>query len=65
MPTKNTSTGGRNVAGEIAYFARALKAPSLAEAVDRLADRARAESWSHGCDEHADWAGVSTTIRKW
>ena len=26
---------------------RALKAPSLAAAVDRLAERARTESWSH------------------
>ena len=35
------------VAAQIAYLARALKAPSLAGAVARLADRARAESWSH------------------
>ena len=32
---------------DLAYLCRALKAPSLAAAVDRLADRARAESWSH------------------
>jgi DNA replication protein DnaC len=46
MATK-TTTGSRNVASEIAYLARALKAPSLAGAVERLAERARAESWSH------------------
>ena len=37
----------RNVSSEIAYLARALKAPSLAGAVERLAERARAESWTH------------------
>ncbi|MDR7304531.1 IS21-like element helper ATPase IstB [Haloactinomyces albus] len=48
MVTKNTTpNSGRNVAGEIAYLTRALKAPSLAEAVERLAQRARAESWTH------------------
>ncbi|MBO0770432.1 MAG: IS21-like element helper ATPase IstB [Actinobacteria bacterium] len=46
MATK-TATGGRNVASEIAYLARALKAPSLAGAVERLAERARSEGWSH------------------
>src|SRR6201991_3408831 len=45
MAAKTTS--GRNVASEIAYLARALKAPSLAGAVERLAERARAESWTH------------------
>src|SRR6201991_1844161 len=46
MATKDTSTS-RNLASEIAYLTRALKAPSLAGAVERLAERARAESWSH------------------
>ena len=32
---------------DLAYLCRALKAPSLAAAVGRLAERARAESWSH------------------
>jgi len=41
------AASGRNVASEIAYLTRALKAPSLAGAVQRLAERARAESWSH------------------
>src|SRR6202000_969202 len=38
---------GRNVSSEIAYLGGALKAPSLAGAVERLAERARAESWTH------------------
>ncbi len=37
----------RNMASEIAYLTRALKAPSLAGAVERLAERARSEDWSH------------------
>ncbi|GLW25320.1 transposase [Microbispora amethystogenes] len=45
-PASSKSTG-RNVAGEIAYLTRALKAPSLAAAVERLAERARCEQWSH------------------
>src|SRR5258708_1476925 len=32
---------------ELAYLCRALKAPSLAASVDRLAERARAENWTH------------------
>jgi DNA replication protein DnaC len=32
---------------DIAYLCRALKAPSLAASVDRLAERARGENWSH------------------
>ena len=50
MPTKSSAgspTSGRNVASELAYLTRALKAPSLAAAVERLAERARAESWTH------------------
>jgi hypothetical protein len=43
----NAAAAGRNVSSEIAYLARALKAPSLAGAVERLAERARAESWTH------------------
>jgi DNA replication protein DnaC len=34
-------------ATDIAYLCRALKAPSLAQAVERLAERARADSWTH------------------
>ena len=34
-------------AADVAYLCRALKAPSLAQAVERLAERARAEDWTH------------------
>src|ERR1700757_2696677 len=37
----------RDVAAELAFLPRALKAPPLRESVPRLADRARAESWTH------------------
>src|SRR6476646_7627009 len=46
MATK-TTTAGRNVSAELAYLTRTLKAPSLAAAVERLAERARTESWTH------------------
>jgi DNA replication protein DnaC len=32
---------------EIAYLTRALKAPTLRDSVARLAERARAEGWTH------------------
>lgn len=38
---------GRDVAAELAFLTRALKAPTLRDAVPRLAERARQESWSH------------------
>jgi len=37
----------RDVTAEIAYLTRALKAPTLRDAVTRLAERARADSWTH------------------
>ena len=37
----------RDVSSELAFLTRALKAPTLRDAVDRLAERARAESWTH------------------
>jgi DNA replication protein DnaC len=40
-------TTARDMTAEIAYLARALKAPTLRDAVPRLAERARAESWTH------------------
>src|SRR6202012_3156135 len=40
-------TAARDTTAEIAFLTRALKAPTLREAVPRLAERARAESWSH------------------
>ncbi len=38
---------GRDVRSELAYLTRALKAPSLADSVERLGERARAENWTH------------------
>src|SRR3954470_15534988 len=35
------------MAADVAYLCRALKAPSLAAAVERLAERARSDGWSH------------------
>jgi DNA replication protein DnaC len=45
MATKTTTA--RDLTSELAFLTRALKAPSLREAVGRLAERARTESWSH------------------
>jgi DNA replication protein DnaC len=42
-----TAKVGRDLTAELAYLTRALKAPTLRDAVDRLAERARAESWTH------------------
>ena len=42
-----TAASTRDVTSELAFLTRALKVPSLREAVPRLAERARAESWSH------------------
>ncbi|MDQ3989670.1 MAG: ATP-binding protein, partial [Actinomycetota bacterium] len=42
-----TKTAARDLSAEIAFVTRALKAPTLRESVERLAQRARAESWSH------------------
>ncbi len=45
MATKTAQS--RDLAAEVAFLTRALKAPSLREAAGRLAERARAENWSH------------------
>jgi len=45
MPAAKPRT--RDLTAELAFVTRALKAPTLREAAGRLADRARAESWSH------------------
>jgi DNA replication protein DnaC len=37
----------RDTMAEVAFLTRALKAPTLRESVSRLAERARAESWTH------------------
>jgi DNA replication protein DnaC len=41
------TTTGRDLAAEVAFLTRALKAPTLRASVPRLAERARAESWTH------------------
>ncbi len=40
-------TKARDVSAELAFLTRALKAPTLRESVDRLAERARADGWTH------------------
>ena len=42
-----SSSAARDLGGEMAFLTRALKAPTLRESVPRLAQRARAENWSH------------------
>ncbi|MFJ9847740.1 ATP-binding protein, partial [Kitasatospora sp. NPDC101155] len=37
----------RQTAADLAFLARAMKAPALLDAAERLAERAQAESWSH------------------
>jgi DNA replication protein DnaC len=41
------TTATRDLTAELAFLTRALKAPTLRGSVARLAERARAESWSH------------------
>jgi len=40
-------TAARDTTAEVTFLTRALKAPTLRDAVPRLADRARAENWTH------------------
>jgi DNA replication protein DnaC len=47
MPPAKTTIKGRDLTAELAFLTRALKAPTLRGSVGRLAERARAESWSH------------------
>src|SRR5512133_1491713 len=47
MPATRATTPARDTAAEVAFLTRALKAPTLRESVPRLAERARAEAWSH------------------
>ena len=47
MTATRAAKPARDVTAEIAFLTRALKAPTLRESVGRLADRARAESWTH------------------
>jgi hypothetical protein len=46
MATK-TAAPARDLTAEAAFLTRALKAPTLRDCVERLAERARAEGWSH------------------
>jgi DNA replication protein DnaC len=45
--TAKPAAAARDLTGEIAFLTRALKAPTLRDAVPRLAERARAGSWTH------------------
>jgi hypothetical protein len=47
MAARTATARTRDLGTEIAYLTRALKAPTLRDSVDRLAERAVAESWSH------------------
>lgn len=42
----NSTTTTRDLTAEVAYLTRALKTPTLRDSVDRLVERAVAESWS-------------------
>jgi DNA replication protein DnaC len=42
-----TARSGKAVAADLAFLTRALKAPALRDSASRLAERARAEAWSH------------------
>ena len=46
MATAKTTAAARDLTAEVAFLTRALKAPTLRESVARLAERARAESWT-------------------
>ncbi|MEU4012348.1 IS21-like element helper ATPase IstB [Streptomyces pseudogriseolus] len=51
QPTGKPPAAGRRTSqqttSDLAFLARALKAPALLDAADRLAERARTESWTH------------------
>jgi DNA replication protein DnaC len=47
MAVRSTTKPGRDIVAELAFLTRALKAPTLRESIDRLAERARTQSWSH------------------
>lgn len=38
---------GRQMTADLAFYCRAMKAPALLEAAERLAERARGEGWTH------------------
>ena len=47
MAATKSVTANRDLASELVFLTRALKAPTLRDSAARLAERARAESWSH------------------
>jgi DNA replication protein DnaC len=47
MPTTTAKTPTRDLTGELAFLTRALPAPTLRTSVARVAERARAEGWTH------------------
>lgn len=47
MASTRTAKPRRDLTSEIEFLTRALKAPTLRECVARLAERARAEAWTH------------------
>jgi DNA replication protein DnaC len=47
MATTTKTRAARDLSAEVLFLTRALKAPTLREAVPRLAERARSESWTH------------------
>jgi hypothetical protein len=66
--SKATSSSSRDLTAEVAFLTRALKAPTLREAVPRLVERARAESWTHeeflvACLQREVSAGTATAAR--
>ena len=47
MTSTAAARSGKDVAADLAFLTRALKAPALRDSASRLAERARAEAWSH------------------
>jgi len=69
MTPKAPATAARDLAAQVAFLTRALKAPTLREAVGRLGERARAEGWSHeeflvACLQREVSAGTATAARE-
>jgi DNA replication protein DnaC len=47
MAARTAPVAARDISAELAFLTRALKAPTLRTSAARLAERARAESWTH------------------
>jgi DNA replication protein DnaC len=47
MAATKSLTANHDLASELVFLTRALKAPTLRDSAARLAERARAEAWSH------------------